>query len=620
MTKKLDLLLICLSTLIVVLGAQKGTIVTPILLIASIIILCIFVAFNRISSGHYPYIIFGVTLGLMYSASMVGAHVIGSDMHQEYYVSSVVGAWGWHPTGDYGTQSSTSFVVGWFAPFISWLFHIPLVWVYKAVLPFIFSFTPVILYFAFKKQITPIQAFLAVMFFVVVPVATLEIVQIGKSMVAELFFALMILAMVSNIKYKWAVVLSCLLVAALAHYTVGLIAVSYLAVILIVRICTLPLPFQIFKRCLVPISALLIVLIIGVGITFAYYSQADDGIIIDTVMDTGTSYSKITKETLEGVAAGKVTTETIDENTPGWIGDGTTTSVTVSGIKTSDTNKFYDTRFGYLEEQAPLVKTAIGMDFAEASIEGKVFRVIQYITQVMICIGALYLLFRYKKYKFSAEFIAAIGASFVLLLFVVFVPHFSNIINVTRFYHLSLFFLAPLFVIGGAFIFRNIKVVVLVLVVYFVFTSGLVFEISKSETIDHIDVPYSVALSAERTGVTGTYSENDVKAAEWIRDHGDESYKVIGDYNGYRLMMGYIRIFPRLRFEQEPQQTLDVAPAVNAYILVTEWNTHKQKFITDVRGVWEGSGLRQSRPLPEFDYPIVFQSGDAIVYECKIST
>jgi uncharacterized membrane protein len=41
-----------------------------------------------------------------------------------------------------------------------------------------------------------------------------------------------------------------------------------------------------------------------------------------------------------------------------------------------------------------------------------------------------------------------IGASFVLLMFCIFVPKFSLIINMTRFYHVSLFFIAPMLVLG----------------------------------------------------------------------------------------------------------------------------------------------------------------------------
>jgi hypothetical protein len=47
------------------------------------------------------------------------------------------------------------------------------------------------------------------------------------------------------------------------------------------------------------------------------------------------------------------------------------------------------------------------------------------------------------------------------------------------------------------------------------------------------------------------------------------------------------------------------------YIFVTTWNTKHQIYI---EGGQLGAGLRISNPLPMFNYPVVYQSGQSVVY------
>jgi hypothetical protein len=393
-----------------------------------------------------------------------------------------------------------------------------------------------------------------------------------------------------------------LTIATLSHYTVGFIAISYLGIILIVRLITFKWNRWIFGNSKLAIWGIVAILSISGCLSYLYYEKANGGVIVDVVSRIVPGYTRIAADTVKSISS--------DSNSS----TGDTSIPDAPAI--SDTNQVYGSKLGYLEEQPELVKTAIGMDFYESSTVGQVFRLLQYLTQLMIIIGAIYLLFTWKKYKFTTEFVSGIGASFFLLLACIFVPHFSSIINVTRFYHLSLFFIAPLFVLGGICLFRNYKIVVVVAVIYFIFTSGLVFEAIKSNTTDRIDVPYSVALSAERTGVVGVYTDDDISAAKWIVENGNPKYRVVSDYNGYRLMMSFVRINPQLRNKDDQYPPmLDSIPKEASYIFVTSWDTEHKSFIKDVRNKWEASGTRDRFDLPTFDYPIVFQSGGAIVYE-----
>ena len=566
--------------------------------IGFIIIVILLVWRNKIQPQMYPFYIFFLSLGLMWQASMFGAHVIGSDMHGEYFVSRTILAEGsWDIAKHYGTQSSTSIVVGFLVPYLSRVFHIDILWIYKAFLPFLFSLTPVVLYYIYKQAIGEKMGFYAAMFFMIVPVTTLEIVQIGKSMVAELFMALALLAILVRNKNKpnklslIVVITAFSLTAMLAHYTVGIALLAYLLGIFLVRFITNWIPkWQLFFKKAVPLVVLPVVLVVIGGASYAYYSYADEGVIVKVMARVVPVYSRIISNTASEAAGG------LNVLTP------------TNPARPEATGNIF-------QRQEVLIQTAIGMDFVGASIPGKAFRITQYLTQLLIVAGGIALFFVHRRYKFTAEFVAAIWASYLLLAMCVFIPEFSNIINATRFYHIAIFFLAPMFVLGATVLFKKEVVLVLVLIIYFLFTSGLVFEVTKSSRISQIDTPYSVGLSADRTGVIATYAKSDVRAIEWLESNIQGDTMVVGDYNGWHLVSAY-RGVKRVRADQARfNPTFDNLPDKPAYIFVTDWNNRHGKYIDSLRGVRGGAGLRQSYPLPEFDYPVVFQEGNTIIYE-----
>ncbi len=407
--------------------------------ILAVVVITILVAIGIIKEKYFPYCIGAMALGLVYSTTMLGIYAVGSDIQGEILVSRNALQYGWDFTGATGVNfnagiSASSIVTGVLAPFLTRLFHIDIVWVYKAILPLFLVGVPAVLFYAFKKQIGDKRAFFATLFFIVMPVYNLEIAQIAKSMVAELFFALMILAMVSTWRwqYKGLTILGCVVLATASHYSVGIMMILYLSGILIVRLITGRIRWKLFATKRVPAVMLLAMVLIGAGGFFTYYYYAFGG-VVNQVLGTvakyytgqGLTYSDQTFKTTEAPLESQTTVEKSE-----------------SEIEAADKGE------SYFSKQENLVKVAIGLDFFKQPLEGQIFRVIQYLTQIMVVIGAGYLLFRHQKYRFTAEFVAGIGCSFALLLLCIFVPNFSNIINVTRFYQITLFFLAPMFVVG----------------------------------------------------------------------------------------------------------------------------------------------------------------------------
>lgn len=586
-------------------GAYYQWEVMPYVLITSVIAFVVLLAWGKIPAKYYPYFIYSMTLSLMWQTSMLGVHIIGSDMQGEYYSSSVVLQDGvWHPTAHYGTQSSTSFVVGWLAPNLAGFLNIDVVWIYKIILPIIFSFALIFLYYAYCKQIGERKAVLACVFFMVVPIASLEVVQIGKMMVAEMFMALAVMLLVIKLKWYWQ--LSLFVVATVgtmfSHYTVGIALVAYIGGILIIRLILL-----LFKRYFVvrvmPISFLAVALVIVLGSGIAYYSVADEGVIMKVMKNVVPVYTLIVADTVEDVV------KTVPSSNSGAITGKVGSSSTVI-----NESEIPDNYIGKMQTQEALIKTATGFDFADASISGKAFRIIQYLTQLLIILGLIRLVFWYKKYQFTADFTAGVLASFVLLMLCVFLPEFSLTINATRFYQLALFFVAPVFILSFDFMDKK-WILPTVIVVYFIFTSGLVFEVTKSEAINRVDTPYSASLSAKRTGVYATYTEDDLKAVKWLVSQKEQS-PIVSDYNGGLLVAAYIGL-DRIRAEGLRYNINFTKIPDKAYIYLTSWNTETGKFLDAVAHVRGGAGLRECKDLPVLNYKVVYQSGNAVIMQNK---
>lgn len=207
------------------------------------------------------------------------------------------------------------------------------------------------------------------------------------------------------------------------------------------------------------------------------------------------------------------------------------------------------------------------------SLERDVFRGLQFITQIFIIIGIIKIIIFRDFSRLKAEYFYLMVASFTFLLLSL-LPNLAKSLNMTRIYHIALFALSPMFVIGGIFyIEKSIKIINIknkfkqnylflililgVLVPYFLFNTGFVYELTN-------DTPTSISLGMERmkyyndtvikSGFYNVYTpEQDVYSAKWYSNyrasnkriyadknsgpHVLRSYGMISQYNIYRLFL-----------------------------------------------------------------------------------
>jgi uncharacterized membrane protein len=384
-----------------------------IIAIALIIASILLVTFNVIKAKWYAWAIYFAGLFTAYSTTMPGFSVVGTDISRELLMSNLAFQNGWDLSRY--DPSNTSVVVGWMIPQLSKLTTIEPVWIYKVFLPVIFALTPVFLYFIFRKMIGELKAFYASMFFIIVPVFALEIATIGKSMVAEPLMALTLLVMFTDWKqkYRFLVMLPLVILTLWAHYTVGILLCMYLGGIVFVQ-------FFIRKWWKSSLYWRYLVSIIVVGATFfwAYYSQVAQGLVWTS--STGIFHYNFSQSLTE--------------------------------IKQSVTNS---ENVSKTVQAYSLIKSAFGLDIGQLTWSGIAFRLVQVLTQVLVVVGFLWMLFKSKFakngilfYRFKAEYVAGCFVAFALLGLCVIVPTFASLINATRQYHMALLFLSPCFVLA----------------------------------------------------------------------------------------------------------------------------------------------------------------------------
>ena len=533
----------------------------------------------------YPFLVYFIAILSLYQTTLLGLGVVGSDIQQELYYARQAFANGWDYSGA-GSLSNLSAVVGVLAPFVSLIMHIDLILVFKWVFPAVFAVVPVILYFAFRKQLQDRDALLAALFFTIIPVFNMEIASIAKSMIAEVFLALALWVIVSDLKivYKMGILVLTIIFALMAHYTIGIVLILYLAGIALFLSFGKIFRLKALLDGLILSRVLWITVVIGVLFGACYFMVVGNGQLLGTV-----SYLfKFVSGNVYGIITGH----------PGVLPE-VTSIVSMEPGASSTAN--------YLQQQPQFVKSGIGLDFFDASLPGKIFRVFQYFTQIMIVIGAAYCFF-YRK-VLRPEFMAGVLAAFVLLVACIFIPYFSMIANMTRFYHLALFFLAPCFVMGFR-IFGKFKLWVLtgVFLIYYIFVSGIAFEVLQIPGINKIELPYSHALSAERIGSVGIFTQDDIGCAEWLADKSDSDTMILADQNGIALISSYMSFYPRILNINNKRAAIQNT----YYLFLTNWNYLHNEYIT---AVGLGTGARNANPLPDLKNATkVYSSGYSVVY------
>ena len=587
-----------------------------ILTVAGVVGLAIFGKF--IHREVYPLAVAIIAISLLYQTTLISPYLIGADIHPEYYFEQLVVENGyWNAAIPHSYNSGLSIVM--LAPIYSLILNTDGAWLFKIIYPFLFSLVPLALFHIYRQQISDKKAFLAAFFFMAVPTFSLEMIALAKQQIAELFFVLFILLMFDRklgLGQRLTLAIVFGLSLAVSHYGLGSISLFYFALgwLLLVVIRSGwgrrmwgwltkkvgGLPTSLISPRAFPLKAMGIVVIIYFVGSLAYYGWAASGIPLQALTDIWQRQ-----------------TTTIISELPKLV-----PTMPIKPTMPSEPSAFFE-----FTAREPLIQTALGLDFPSASTQGKGFRISQYITQLFIAIGLIWLIFKPRRLRFTAEYVALTGVSVLLLLACIFLHGLSSIFNATRFYHVALFLLAPLCILGGEAIWLGFSALcqklrrragtltadnnqaylrfltLAILIPYFLFTSGFVFEVTGHGVIDKVDVPYSIALSSHRVDVGGVFNRQDGAGTDWLASRLGDEDTVHADYysdlffSDQTELYGQVFPFPR-DIEELPQ---------DSYIYLRTRNVDKQEIAFTI-----GSGLRKGVSFNEAGLDEVIESKNRI--------
>jgi uncharacterized membrane protein len=199
------------------------------------------------------------------------------------------------------------------------------------------------------------------------------------------------------------------------------------------------------------------------------------------------------------------------------------------------------------------------------------------------------------------------------------VPNFAGTFNVSRFYHVALFFLAPLCILGGIYLLQLLSktklkekyltliVVLVVLIPFFFFQTGFVYEVTNDESS-------SLSLSAYRFNALqlaqgGVITEPEVAGALWLSEFAGLNRTVYEDINS-GFLFSYVGLPTGVGLSP---LSLDVVVTSDSYVYFRAYNIEIGQVFTyyslDV-------AFNASQILPKIEtMNVVYSSGSCEVYE-----
>jgi uncharacterized membrane protein len=154
----------------------------------------------------HKLILFVISLSLVYHKSLISPYITGTDIFREYIFSNAVlmDAY-WDPAMPFALNGMLSIVM--LAPIYSILDRIDLIWVFKVIYPFIFSFSSIGLYILIKRQFDERIAFLSSFLFIGMAAFYGIMLEAARQQLADLFLILMLISIfndnLNNIQKKF---------------------------------------------------------------------------------------------------------------------------------------------------------------------------------------------------------------------------------------------------------------------------------------------------------------------------------------------------------------------------------------------------------------------------------
>lgn len=523
-------------------------------------IICIYK--RQLSSKFYALVVLMIAISLLYHSSLISNYIVplGSDIPLETFVfKNTLSDGYWNSTNPYidpiygRYHSMLSITV--LPTVYSTLLNMDPTWVFKLLFPLIFSFVPLGLYQLWKSYIGKKYAFISAFLFMSQGTFYTEMLGLNRQMIAELFFVLLLLVILSK-KLKPLGKSVCFII-----FSFGLVTSHYgLSEIFLVFISISFLLLFLLKMPSRKITTTLVVVFSVVMFTWYIFTSGTS--VFHSILEFGNYVLRQLSEFFNPASRGRE------------------------------------------------VLRGLGME-SPSTFWSLLSRVFAYITEALIVVGFLGLITKRVKLHFErVHFILSLIAM-TFLAALILVPGLAETMNMTRFYHVLLFFLAPLCVIGAkvlvSFVSKHkekllVSILLLsVLVPYFLFQTNFVYEVTESDS-------WSIPLSKYRMDASRLYGSfgyidaYSVYGAQWATENVNlERSELYADrvsqnnvLTAYGMIYrGYVNVVSNVTMVANNGtvylSTLNVAHG-KIYGQGGAWNTSELSFIFDLNRIYTNGG------------------------------
>jgi uncharacterized membrane protein len=566
------LLFLCLPILSIVGAMYVNAYGSNLLLLFMIIVISLLFIVGVLSkkllpSKLYPFAVLMIAIAILYHSSLVSNHIFpfGSDAGVEYFLFETTESNAhWNSTLfldlRYG-RANTMLSITILPTVYSNLLNIDPIWMFKLLFPLTFSLVPLGLYQIWQTYISKKYAFISAFLFMAQLSFYTEMLGLNRQIVAELFFVLLLLVIV-NKKMKPANKTICFMIFSFAlvtsHYALAEIFLFFIFFTLVALF--------IFKH---PSKNITVTMTVFFFIAmFTWYIYTSGSTTFDSFLQFG-------------------------DHVFGQLGD------------------FFDP-----SARGQTVLRGLGLE-SPPTIWNALSRAFAYATQFLIIVGFIGMLTERVNIDVEREYFLFSSLAMAFLAMLILVPGLANTLNMTRFYHILLFFLAPFCAIGAIFMVKLVSkrenelaisaLLLIILIPYFFFQTGFVYEVTGTDS-------WSMPLSKYRMSAVRLYGSqryiDDYSAfgAQWFSKN--VNVKHVQVYADGNTVFSSLSIYGLVHFDYVSELTNTTKVANEGVV-----------FLSTVNVIYETVVYRRfSWNISEFSFAFedlnsVYTNGGSIVYK-----
>ena len=528
--------------------------VLPMVLLLTIPAYVIFISFYRskVPQRLYPSLIYLISISLLLMVSLRSNHVIGSDIHDMYYLFQLTlqeGHWSIFIKGLIDACLSISLLPTIYQSFLDTNPE----YLFKVLYALLFSISPLVVYIIAKKYIGSFYAFIGSFFFMA-QFVFLWTASSSNTNLAILFFGLIIMVLFHDGVSEFAkrplfiIFTACCVVS---HYSTSYIC-FFVLLLTWIGMEIIPRILLRERKATTPSES-------PIAGSNPHDSLPDAVPPGSNVGDSKSIAIEVPQSQFKRV---------LTINTLGlffvilffWYSQITVVPFSVGVGFISNTflnlNQWY-----VVEAKGPTVSAALGVGVSEVGMQARVQArvIVSWITVAFTGIGVLSTMARYRRMvaiprtgrtkpdflqsKFEVMYLVMAMACSAILVLAVVLPYILAGYSMERTYFQMMAVLSPFFVIGGITVARWLRarphwIILVVLIPFFMYVTGVMYQIQG--------YPASIALNSSGTEYEQFYvHDQDSYAAKWIKEYAEGGVRVYpSGLRGTQLLISQGRFRP----------------------------------------------------------------------------